>query len=112
LGSTFREFGQHIWEAFLHKVWQQLLWQLAGQSRQVPAKLHRPVSASVGLSDWVAGLDDLFGLLSWLVELVWLAGLAKMAAMAQTSLHCFGRRANFWLKQIYLRWPTSQQAMA
>ena len=105
LGSTS---GKHFSTKFGSNCCGNWLANLA----RLPANLHRPVSASVGLSDWVAGLDDLFGLLGWLVGLAWLAGLARMAAMAQTSLHCFGRRANVCFKQIYLRWPCSQQAMA
>ena len=64
LGNTFREFGQHIWEAFLYKVWQQLLWRSAGQPSQVSGQ-QTQTRFHLGWLEWLGGgLDDLFGPLS------------------------------------------------
>ena len=62
LGSTS---GKHFSTRFGSNCYGDRLANLA----RLLASEQRPVPSWVGLSDWVAGLDDLFGLLGWLVGL-------------------------------------------
>ena len=90
LGSTS---GKHFSTRFGSNCYGDRLANLA----RLLANKHRPVSAWVGLSDWVAGLDDLFGLLGWLVGLKFFSnycsGIPGLANYEMPNEVCEG---NFW----------------